>query len=138
MKVLQFAFDGDPSNIYLPQNFGSGSWVVYTGTHDNATALGWWQGQSAEARAQMEGILGHGVQAPGWELLRLALGSTADLAMVPLQDLLSLDDRARFNTPGTATGNWSWRLEGAIGNLAGHLSGLAAMARVYGRGRSSG
>jgi 4-alpha-glucanotransferase len=138
MKVLQFAFDGNPRNSYLPQNFGSGSWVVYTGTHDNATALGWWQGQSAEARAQMEAILGHGVQAPGWELLRLALGSTADLAMVPLQDLLSLDDRARFNTPGTASGNWSWRLEGPIGHLAGHLSGLAAMARLYGRGRSSG
>ena len=134
MKVLQFAFDGDPGNAYLPHNYGGGSWVVYTGTHDNATALGWWSALPAEARTQMEDLLGHPVQSPPWELLRLALASTADLAVVPLQDLMSLDDRARFNTPGTASGNWSWRLEGPLTDLAGHLDGLAALAARYGRG----
>lgn len=134
MKVLQFAFDGDPANAYLPHNYGGGSWVVYTGTHDNATALGWWSALAPDARGQMEGLLGHPVQSPPWELLRLALASTADLAVVPLQDLMSLDDRARFNTPGTANGNWSWRLPCPIDDLAGHLDGLAAMASRYGRG----
>ena len=86
MKVLQFAFDGDAANAYLPHNFASGSWVAYIGTHDNATAIGWWQELSDEQRRQVEAVLGHPVEAPGWELLRLALASTADLAVVPLQD----------------------------------------------------
>ena len=134
MKVLQFAFDGDPANPYLPHNYGAGSWVAYTGTHDNATAIGWWQGLPQEGRQQVEALLGHPVQAPGWELLRLALASTADLAVVPLQDLMSLDDAARFNTPGTATGNWCWQLEGSLDGLEGHLAGLAELARVHHRG----
>ena len=134
MKVLQFAFDGDPANPYLPHNYGAGSWVAYTGTHDNATAIGWWQGLPQDGRQQVEALLGHPVQAPGWELLRLALASTADLAVVPLQDLMSLDDAARFNTPGTATGNWCWQLEGSLDGLEGHLAGLAELARMHHRG----
>lgn len=134
MKVLQFAFDGDPANPYLPHNYGAGSWVAYTGTHDNATAIGWWQGLRGEGRQQLESLLGHPVQAPGWELLRLALASTADLAVVPLQDLMSLDDAARFNTPGTASGNWCWQLEGPLDALDGHLAGLAELARIHHRG----
>lgn len=134
MKVLQFAFDGDPANPYLPHNYGAGSWVAYTGTHDNATAIGWWQGLRGEGRQQLESLLGHPVQAPGWELLRLALASTADLAVVPLQDLMSLDDAARFNTPGTSSGNWCWQLEGPLDALDGHLAGLAELARIHHRG----
>ena len=134
MKVLQFAFDGDPANAYLPHNFASGSWVAYTGTHDNATAIGWWQELSDERRRQVEAVLGHPVEAPGWELLRLALASTADLAVVPLQDLMSLGDEARFNTPGTASGNWSWQLQGELDGLDGHLSGLQQLAACYDRG----
>jgi len=138
MKVLQFAFEADASNAYLPQNFASGSWVVYTGTHDNATARGWWQDQSDQVKQQLQNLLGHPVESPGWELLRLALSSTADLAVVPLQDLMSLDDSARFNTPGTASGNWSWRLDQPIANLRGHMEGLQQQGQLYGRGRSSG
>ena len=138
MKVLQFAFEADPTNAYLPQNFGTGSWVVYTGTHDNATARGWWQQQSDAVKQQLQNLLGHPVESPGWELLRLALGSTADLAVVPLQDLMSLDDQARFNTPGTASGNWKWRLDQPIANLRGHLEGLQQLGKLYGRGLSSG
>jgi 4-alpha-glucanotransferase len=70
-------------------------------------------------------------------LLELALGTTADLAVVPLQDLLELDDRARFNTPGTSSGNWCWRLEQAIAELEGPLAGYGAMALRYGRGSSN-
>ena len=72
--------------------------------------------------------------APSWQLLELALACTAELAVVPLQDLLELGDEARFNTPGTASGNWTWRLERPIESLAGALHGYGAMAARYGRG----
>jgi 4-alpha-glucanotransferase len=68
------------------------------------------------------------VQAPGWQLAELALNSSADLAVVPLQDLLELGDEARFNTPGTASGNWSWRLQQPIASLEGPLKGYGEMA----------
>jgi 4-alpha-glucanotransferase len=77
--------------------------------------------------------IGQIIDAPGWQLLELALGSTAELAVVPLQDLLHLDDRARFNTPGTITDNWSWRLTEPIECLQGAIEGLGGLARRYGR-----
>jgi 4-alpha-glucanotransferase len=138
MKILQFAFDGDPTNPYLPANIKGRRWVVYTGTHDNATSIGWWQQLNPEARARVEAAVGGGVHAPGWQLLELALASSADLVVVPLQDLLELDDHARFNTPGTTEGNWSWRLDRSIASLAGALGGYGAMAGRYGRGQSGG
>ena len=134
MKILQFAFDGDPNNAYLPENYKGTNWVVYTGTHDNATCVGWWNSLGEEERSRVETCLGEAVHAPGWQLLRLALESPADLAVVPLQDLLHLDDGARFNTPGTTEGNWQWRLHGSISALHGPLLGLGQMARYYGRG----
>ncbi len=133
MKILQFAFDGNPDNCYLPANYRGSHWVVYTGTHDNATCLGWWQQLGEDQRRQVGELIGHNVEAPGWQLLELALGSAAELAVVPLQDLLHLDDRARFNTPGTASGNWSWRLTQPIDSLAGAMEGLERLARRYGR-----
>ena len=135
MKILQFAFDGDPTNPYLPANIKGRRWVVYTGTHDNATSIGWWQQLNPEARARVEAAVGGGVHAPGWQLLELALASSADLVVAPLQDLLELDDQARFNTPGTTEGNWSWRLDRSIASLAGALGGYGAMASRYGRGQ---
>jgi 4-alpha-glucanotransferase len=135
MKILQFAFDGDPTNPYLPANIKGRRWVVYTGTHDNATSIGWWQQLNPEARDRVEAAVGGGVHAPGWQLLELALASSADLVVVPLQDLLELDDHARFNTPGTTEGNWSWRLDRSIASLAGALGGYGAMAGRYGRGQ---
>ncbi|MEY3928904.1 MAG: 4-alpha-glucanotransferase [Cyanobacteriota bacterium] len=133
MKILQFAFDGNPDNPYLPENFRGDDWVVYTGTHDNATCIGWWNGLSAEERGRVEAHLAGPVQAPGWQLLELALASRAELAVVPLQDLLCLGDEARFNSPGTTAGNWSWRLSGGIATITGPLQGLGEMARRYGR-----
>jgi 4-alpha-glucanotransferase len=133
MKILQFAFDGNPDNPYLPENYRGSAWVVYTGTHDNATSIGWWNRLGSEERQRVETCLRAPVQAPGWQLLELALASEAELAVVPLQDLLELGDEARFNTPGTLGGNWCWRLDRPISALAGPLQGLGAMARRYGR-----
>jgi 4-alpha-glucanotransferase len=133
MKILQFAFDGSADNPYLPENYQGSNWVVYTGTHDNATCIGWWESLGEDERRRVEERLGMAVHAPGWQLLELALQSSADLAVVPLQDLLNLGDEARFNTPGTANGNWQWRLNGSIASLDGALQGLGQMARRYGR-----
>ena len=132
MKILQFAFDGNPDNPYLPANYSGSNWCVYTGTHDNATCIGWWQQLSGEQRHQVEQLLGP-VHAPGWQLLELALASQADWAVAPLQDLLQLGDEARFNTPGTDRGNWQWRLSGGLDAIAGPLKGLGEMAQRYQR-----
>ena len=128
MKILQFAFDGDPNNPYLPSRYRGRRWVVYTGTHDNATTLGWWWQLDGDSRHRVEHTLGAAVQSPGWQLAHLGLDSAADLAVVPLQDLLELGDEARFNTPGTASGNWNWRLQQPIDSLEGPLKGYGEMA----------
>ena len=133
MKILQFAFDGNADNPYLPDNFIGNHWLVYTGTHDNATCIGWWQSLPEEQRQQVQGVVGGPVQAPGWQLLELGLRSQADWALVPLQDLLELGDEARFNTPGTSEGNWSWRLRGGLDQLKGPLQGLGELAQRHGR-----
>ncbi len=133
MKILQFAFDGNEANPYLPANFVGERWVVYTGTHDNATTLGWWRCLEEEARRRVEGAVGAGVTAPGWQLLELALASRAELVVVPIQDLLELGDEARFNVPGTTEGNWTWRLDRPVAALEGALYGYGAMAGRWGR-----
>jgi len=111
MKVLHFAFDGSEDNPYLPGNFSANS-VIYTGTHDNDTTLGWFSGL---AEQEIENLAKHadlsGDDMP-WPLIRVAIESDAKLAIIPMQDLLSLGGEARFNTPGTVDGNWQWRLHG--------------------------
>jgi len=134
MKILQFAFDGHPDNPYLPHTYTSDNDVAFTGTHDNATSVGWWANLNVEDRQRVETYLGYPVTAPGWQLLRLALMSRAALVITPLQDLMSLGDEARMNCPGTTTGNWSWRIPVPLGQLDGHLQGYGAMAALYGRG----
>jgi 4-alpha-glucanotransferase len=134
MKILQFAFDGNDDNAYLPANYRGERWVVYTGTHDNATSLGWWRSLDDGARGRVAAVVGGEVRAPSWQLLEVALASTAELAVVPLQDLLELGDEARFNTPGTTEGNWSWRLTRPVADLGGALQGFGAMGARYGRG----
>jgi 4-alpha-glucanotransferase len=134
MKILQFAFDGAATNPYLPANYQGSHWVVYTGTHDNATTLGWWRHLDESVRGQVASVVGGEVHAPGWQLLEVALQSPAELVVVPLQDLLELGDEARFNTPGTTDGNWIWRLNRPVEDLRGPLQGFADMARRYQRG----
>jgi 4-alpha-glucanotransferase len=108
MKVLQFAFDGSSDNPYLPWRHGEQS-VVYTGTHDNDTTVGWWAGLDEATRDRVRSMLPVADEPMPWALIRLALSSTARLAVVPAQDLLGLGTESRMNTPGTDTGNWAWQ-----------------------------
>lgn len=110
MRILQFAFDGNAANPYLPHNHATDS-VVYTGTHDNDTTLGWYQALDERTRTQVAEYLGHPREPMPWSLIRAALRSVAELAIVPLQDLLELDSSHRMNTPGTTRGNWRWRFD---------------------------
>jgi 4-alpha-glucanotransferase len=114
MRVLQFGFDADPTNPHSPHNLGRNE-LVYTGTHDNDTSLGWYRGLDAESEARVNLYLGCTSEQMPMALVRAALASVAQLAILPVQDLLALGSEARFNTPGTAHGNWQWRLaEGAL------------------------
>ena len=106
MVVLQFGFGGGPHNPHRPENHTE-LLVVYTGTHDTDTAVGWWDALGPAAQA----ATGLDPAEPHWSLIELALASRAELAIVPAQDVLGLGTEARMNRPGIAEGNWGWRLE---------------------------
>ena len=110
MKILQFAYNDDPDNPYLPKFHGKLS-VVYTGTHDNDTTLGWWEGVDAATRRKVLAAVPDPAEPMPWALIRLALSSTARLVVVPAQDLLELGTESRMNVPGVADGNWGWQAE---------------------------
>ena len=132
MRVLQFAFSGEGDNPHLPHMHEHDS-VVYSGTHDNDTTLGWYRSLDEDTRHRVDSMLR---VAPGGSmpeaLIREALGSVGQLAIIPVQDILGLGSEARLNTPGTVHGNWCWRLPRAMltPQLAGHLARLNTM---YGR-----
>lgn len=113
MKILQFAFDSDdPNHRYLPENFDENA-VVYTGTHDNNTIVGWFRQEADEAtKARLVNYLEKNITENDvhWKFVEMAAKSRARLAVVPIQDVLGLDETARMNTPATAKGNWRWRL----------------------------
>lgn len=109
MRVLQFAFDGDARNPHRPHNHRTDV-VVYTGTHDNNTTLGWWQSCSDTTRAAALAYLASPADPMPWPLIQTSLNSVAHLAIIPAQDLMGLGSEARMNTPGTTGGNWQWRL----------------------------
>jgi len=111
MKVLQFAFDGDEKNLYLPHNFSVTNCVVYTGTHDNNTTLGWYLDAATGdgGRKQLQRYLNSDGRVISRDLIRCAFGSVARLAIVPLQDVLGFGGDCRLNTPGSSQGNWRWR-----------------------------
>ena len=131
MKILQFAFDGSPDNPYLPHNHEPLS-VVYTGTHDNNTTLGWYQELSGEQRHFVRDYLGIEAEPMPWPLVRAALASVARLAVLPLQDVLGLDASHRMNVPGVAEGNWQWRFDREQ-FLPEHSERLKAWVQLYGR-----
>ncbi len=112
MRVLQFAFDGDPHNPHLPQHHDHDT-VCYTGTHDNDTSLGWWHSCNDAQRQTLCAIVGERNPTMPQALLELAWSSPAPLAICPLQDLLALGSEARMNLPGTTQGNWAWRFDAA-------------------------
>jgi len=110
MLILQFAFDGSARNPYLPHQHDLLE-VVYTGTHDNDTTLGWYQSLDDSTRARVDAYLGHSQLAMPWPLVCAAFASVARMAIVPMQDLLGLDGGARMNVPGTGANNWRWRFD---------------------------
>ena len=115
MKILMFAFNGDDlsQHPYLPENY-KGKCVVYTGTHDNNTAKGWFEHEATkEACDNLNKYFGRDVSAKTvhWELIQCALGSPAEISIIPLQDYLGLDAESRMNTPATVNGNWRWRVD---------------------------
>jgi 4-alpha-glucanotransferase len=127
MHVLQWAFTEDTRSPHRLENHRENG-VVYTGTHDNDTAVGWWGKLSRAERA----ATGLDPADPGWSLIRLAYSSRAALAIVPLQDVLRLGSEARMNTPGSGSGNWRWRLD--AGDLtSASATGLRAAASAEGR-----
>jgi 4-alpha-glucanotransferase len=110
MRVLQFAFGGDSDNPHLPHMHRHNS-VVYTGTHDNDTTLGWWQHGTTEA--EKNAVYAYLNPAPNdvvWSLIRAASTSVADVCLFPVQDILVLGSEARMNTPATPENNWTWRM----------------------------
>lgn len=136
MKVLQFGF-GDPASEHLPHNFTTQNCVVYTGTHDNNTTLGWWKSLSRQEKKFVREYVGKsfGVgrasEVPE-EMVRMAFASTAALSIVPMQDVLALGADARMNTPGATKGNWDWRMkEDALTPRI--TERLVSHAEVYGR-----
>lgn len=110
MVVLQFAFDGLPDNPHEPERHTRNA-VVYTGTHDNNTTVGWLAGADPDTRHRVERRFGHADARVADDLIEAAYASPAQLAVIPLQDLLGLGAAARMNTPGTIEGNWAWRFE---------------------------
>jgi 4-alpha-glucanotransferase len=136
MKVLQFAFGDTPHNPYLPHNYSPNA-VVYTGTHDNDTTVGWYASLPDDQRHRVRTYLQSDGSDIAWDLIRLALGSVADTAIVPLQDVLSLESESRMNTPGQADGNWTWRfhaeqLHDAVADRLGELTAMFNRAPAAG------
>lgn len=111
MKILEFAFDADDSSSYLPHNHIKNC-VVYTGTHDNDTALGWLDSLSRRDRTFVKRYLRlNAREGYNWGIIKSAMMSVADTAIIPMQDFLGLGSAGRMNVPGVAEGNWSWRME---------------------------
>ena len=142
MAILQFAFGNDPqAPDFKPHNYPR-NLVVYTGTHDNDTTMGWWTGgidHSTRSDADREKEREHATRYLGldepdvhWQFIRTVLASVAGTAVIPAQDLLGLGAEARMNRPGTDTGNWRWRL--APGQLTHEIARrLAVMTQTYDR-----
>lgn len=108
MKILHFAFDSDGHNPYLPHNHTRDT-VIYTGTHDNNTTVGWYKHLSPEIKQRIQQYYANPAEPMPWPMIKSALASPARWAMLPFQDLLELDEQHRMNTPGTIEGNWRWR-----------------------------
>ncbi len=131
MKILQFAFDSDEENNYLPHSYDK-NFVVYTGTHDNDTTLSWRNLASDENRKSVLDYFGYETNNGAWDFIRLAHASVANCSIIPLQDILNLDNEARMNLPGTTEGNWKWRFE--KNDLSNELAiKLGRLTKTYGR-----
>ena len=131
MRILQFAFGGDASNTYLPHHHERDA-VVYPGTHDNDTTVGWWTAASEHERSFARQYLGFDGDDIAWALIRCACASVADTAIVAMQDVLSLGSDARLNFPGQANGWWTWRMQWHQVDDS-HAQRLKSLGRMFDR-----
>jgi 4-alpha-glucanotransferase len=131
MRILQFAFNGDASDRFLPHNHEPDT-VVYTGTHDNDTVAGWWATANDHERYFARGYLATDGHDMPWTLIRAAMASVGDTAIHPMQDVLALPTEARMNFPGQESGWWRWRFQWAQVQ-PWHAQRLAELGRLYGR-----
>lgn len=132
MKILEFAFDSGEDNDYLPHNYDKNC-VVYTGTHDNDTTLGWFSTLRKKDKDYTKKYLGiKNAKNIGWDLIRLAESSVADTCIIPIQDYLELGNEARINLPSTLGNNWTWRMkkDACTKELAARILDLTS---IYGR-----
>ena len=129
MRILQFAFGGDGEHEFLPHMYERDT-VVYTGTHDNDTARGWWDHAKESERRYCGTYLACGAHDVHWAMIRGALNSVANIVVMPMQDVLGLGSEHRMNTPGTlGNGNWTWRLDWpALGHEPGRVLGMLTAA----------
>jgi len=136
MKVLQFAFGEDlAGSVHIPHQFNSANCIVYTGTHDNNTTLGWFKNEAdAKVKERLSRYVGKVVneQNINATLIKLCYASIAKMAIIPMQDILQLDETARMNVPGMATGNWRWRADKNFIS-EGIINWLKAETELYGR-----
>ncbi|MBQ7780851.1 MAG: 4-alpha-glucanotransferase [Lachnospiraceae bacterium] len=133
MKVLQFAFGSDENNAYLPHNYINNC-VVYTGTHDNDTTVGWYKSLSRKERKHVNTYLQikRGQKNVEWTLIRAAISSVADTAIIPMQDYLGLGGSARINLPSTLGNNWKWRMKPGVCTVE-LAEKIKELCKLYGR-----
>ena len=134
MKILQFAFDSREESDYLPHNYTANS-IVYTGTHDNDTTVGWFEKLNRKDKAFAKKYLNiRSNKDAQWAFIRAALASVSDTCIIPIQDYLGLGTEARINMPSTLGTNWKWRM--LPGQFTGELAAkMSDMTKLYGRAR---
>jgi len=133
MKILQFAFDGNQDNPYLPKNIDGENWVVYTGTHDNSTSISWWNYLDRDTKKRIKDEYKFSDNS-SWSLIKLGMCTNANLFIAPIQDILSLDDSSRLNTPGTTEKNWKWKLNRPLEKIEDNIKTFGELGRNSGRG----
>jgi 4-alpha-glucanotransferase len=131
MRILQFAFGSGSDNAFLPHNFEADT-VVYSGTHDNDTSVGWWHSAKPEERRHAAAYLNSDGSEIHWDLIRAACASVADTAVHPMQDVLGLPTEDRMNFPGKGEGYWEWRFRWDQVQPE-HAQRLAQLCELYGR-----
>ena len=135
MKILQFAFDGNEDNPYLPKNIKGENWVVYTGTHDNSTSISWWECLDSSSKSRIKDNFKFS-DKPSWSLIEIGMNTNANLLIVPIQDILSLDDSCRLNKPGTIKNNWKWKLNKHLEEIEENIRIFSKLGHDYGRIRN--
>jgi 4-alpha-glucanotransferase len=133
MHILQFGWNetGASGSTHLPHNHRPDS-VVYTGSHDNNTSIGWWRSTHELVRHHLRQYLANDGMDISWQMIRTACASVADMAIYPMQDVLRLGEEHRMNLPGSAEGNWVWRFDWSQVN-AEHANRLRHLCEIYGR-----